>query len=488
MNVVDSRALLWKAGLIASWYLRPSQLDIYELLLVSKRPHVECARQFGKTTSIICYVLEMLIQNPGWICRWCEPWKEQCKEIVIPQIDKIQSLLPDNVNKFKFSHDGTKYTFANSSKLYLRGVNEDRGESSRGPHAHIIVADEFGSWKNPRYIVDEVLKPQLETTDGPFIFASTPPEDLGHLYYAYADRAEYENRFIQKIIYDNESLSAERIEEIKQDCGGDRSLAWRRERLCERIKNPEKVVVAEYEEHRNDVPDEYLRPQFFHAYVGGDSGADDNTAVLYAYHDFLKDEIVFEDELVLNGQTTKTIIDYSKEKELKLWGTQSCSCIYDYPSIGPKVCLKHGLQPYRRVYDANKQLVYDIAKEMKYYVEVPEKDDRIAAINYFKILVQQGKIKIKKRCRILRRQIKVGQWANDKHTDFERKADDPELKHLDALAGAIYLVRSIIRTSNPYPQNVGVSYASHHVNPSTGPKTQEEKDLVQIFESFSGGL
>jgi hypothetical protein len=475
-------------GVIAPWHLRPSQLDIYELLHRTKRPHVECARQFGKTTTILDFVIEMLIQNPGWIARWCEPWKEQCHEIVIPAMNKLQQEVPEYA-RFRWREKGSQYIHPNGSLLYLRGVNEDKGESSRGPHSHIIVADEFGSWKHARYIVDEVLKPQLETTNGPLIFASTPPEDLGHLYYIYADEAEADQRLIRKTILDNESLSPERIEEIKKDCGGELSAAWIRERLCQRIRNLEKVIVPEYDEALHDIPDEAPRPKSYDYYVGGDNGADDNTAILAAYYDFDQGCVVFEDEVVLNSQTTQVIVARAKEMELRAFGTKPCRCQLPDYTVGPKYCSEHGLQPMRRVYDADKQLLIDMGTTHDYLMEYPDKHDKHAAIRWFRRLVQDGKIKFKKRCKVLRRQVKVGQWANEKHLDFKRTDDDMELKHLDALAAAIYLVRSVIWTHNPYAD----PYSGLDIYTQfPSPRPDQNQDLSDAFNGalspFTEGL
>jgi phage tail protein X len=443
--------------------LRPSQLEIYELIHKTKRPHIECARQFGKTTTILDFVVEALNANPGWICRWCEPWKEQCHEIVIPAMNKLQENAPKH-KTMRWREKGSRYIHPNGSILYLRGVNEDRGESSRGPHANIIVADEFGSWRNARYIVDEVLKPQLETTAGWFIFTSTPPEDMGHLYYLYADEAENDGRFIQKTIFDNESLSGERIEEIKRDCGGEQSMAWQRERLCKRIKNPDKVVVPEYTDEIVDLPSDYKRPEFFDWYVGGDNGVDDNTVLLFGYHDFMNDWVVIEDELVLNCQTTKVIAERAKEKEAALYGK--------------------GSTPYRRVLDADKQVLVDMVVTEKYSVYLPEKSDKHAAIRALRRRIQQGKLKIDRRCKVLRRQLRVGQWRDEKHQDFSR-SEDNELKHLDAIAAAIYFNRTVVTTRNPYPANMGVSVSTHHIPEDlAGSEKTDEQALADMFRPF----
>ena len=477
----DPRWQMWSMGSIAQWYLRPSQLEIYLMLRSQKRPHIECARQFGKTTSILVWVLEELNRHPGHIVRWCEPLKNQCREIVIPEVKKLQKHAPYHM-RMKWNSTDSVFRHPNGSLLYLRGVNEDSGESARGSHANIIVADEFGFWKNAKYIVEEVLKPQLETTGGSFVYTSTPPEDLSHLYYQYADEAVSDGRFLMKTIYDNESLSPERIEEIKKDCGGDNSIAWLRERLCHRIKDPEKVIVPEYEESRVMVPNDYPKPRYFDAYVGGDSGADDNTAILYAYIDFVKGEVVFEDELVMNNATTPTIIAGSKEKERINWGTAECQCQLGDFNVGPKMCLHHGLQPMRRVYDADKQLIYDIAREHKYLIEYPEKTEKLASIRWFRRMVQDGKVKVKERCKVLHRQLRVGQWSNEKHTDFMR-SDDADLKHLDALAAAIYLVRSVLWTHNPFPQYEGVSPYTHFI-PETPTSTHDEQALDAALGGF----
>ena len=468
MDQSEARKLSWQHGTIAAWYLRPSQLDIYELLLACKRPHVECARQFGKTTTILAYIMELLNQHPGWICRWCEPWKEQCHEIVIPAVNKLQEWAPTN-KKMKWREKGSQYIHPNGSILYLRGVNEDKGESSRGPHSHVIVADEFGSWKNARYIVDDVLKPQLETTNGPFIFASTPPEDLGHLYYIYADTALMEGRFIQKIIHDNESLPPARIEEIKKDCGGETTAAWLRERLCQRIKNPEMTVIPEYEDtlEGNVVPNDYKAPDYFDCYVGGDNGADDNTVLLFGYYDFLNDEIVIENELVLNNQTSEVIAKRAKDIERDLW------------QEGEK-------KPYRRVYDADKQVLIDMVSTHKYTVYAPEKADRIAAIRALRIRVKQRKFKIKARCKVLRHQLNVGMWRDEKHLDFQR-SDDEMLKHLDAIAAAVYFNRSVVKNRNPYPQYPGASPYTHLVPEPLLSSNPEDQAIVDAFTNVFGG-
>ncbi len=452
-----ARSQLWGMGIIAGWYLRDSQLEIYDLIQKEHYAFIEAARRFGKTTSIICFVLEKLIQNPGWICRWCFPNKNQAREVLFAEMEKIQTWTPES-QKFVYKGTDSFYENPQGSKLYLRGVNEDRGDSARGAAANIIVADEYGFWTEPNYVIKNCLLPQLEGQDGRWLIkASTPPEDLGHVYYREKELAERKQRFIQKTIYDKETLTPEELQEIIDECGGITSPSFQRERLCLPVSNPESLVVPEWSDIENIVDDAYPRPQFFDAYVSGDSGADDNTFFCFAYYDFLKDEVVVEDEICVNGKTTHEIIMLAKGKELEHWKSKP---------------------PYRRVYDANKQLVFDLIGDHQYSVTMPRKEDKISSIHELRKRVGDRKFKVKERCRNLIRQLKVGMWKDERHTDFQRSE---ALGHLDGIDSAIYLNRSIDTAHNPWPATHGLSPYTHFIpsapQTTTGPNEQALKKL-----------
>jgi hypothetical protein len=439
LSQTESRQELWRAGIVAPWYLRKSQLDVYELILRNKFPFIEAARRFGKTTSLLAFVIEKLRQNPGWICRWCFPNKNQAREVLGAEIVKLQRDCPEQL-RFRYQTTDSVYVGPSGSKLYIRGVNEDRGDSARGPASNIIVCDEYGFWNEPDYIVREALFPQLENQPGQWLIkASTPPRNLGHRYYIEREEAIRKNRFVQKIIYDNEALSEKELAIIIEESGGVESPAFRRERLCEPVSDPELLVIPEWSDLLNIVDDSYERPEFFTPYIGGDSGADDNTAVLFGYYDFLKNEIVIEEELVVAGKTTSEIVERSKVIERTLWG---------------KVPTK------KRVYDAAKQLVFDIYVDHKWPVQMPQKEDKLAAIHDLRVEVGARRFKVKARCKHLTRQLKVGIWRDDKHSDFERTEG---LGHLDAVAAAIYFNRAIDRKLNPVPVHHGQSKFTNYI-------------------------
>ena len=460
----QARKDLTAQGIYSAWYLRDSQMDIYELILRERFPFIEASRRFGKSTSILAFVLEMLEQHPGWICRWCEPWKFQARQIVKPIIPKIQKYKPRR-QRFAWRSEDSVYLHPNGSLLYLIGVNDDNGESARGPAANIIVADEFGSWKNADYIVKDILQPQLQEQEGRWLIrTSTPPPDLDHSYYRDREIAQRKNRFIRKVIFDKETLTEEELNEIIEEAGGVESETFRREYLCEDVVESSMQVVPEYSDSENVVPDDYPRPRFFDAYVGGDSGADDNTALLFGYYDFEKDEEVVERELVTNGLTTGEIVAQAKVIERELWGDKV---------------------PFKRVYDAPKQLIIDIFTEYDWAVHPPSKDDKTAAIHLFRNRVGARKWKVKESCTHTRRQMRVGRWKDAKKKDFQRSET---LGHLDAIADAIYNSRAIDRNHNPTPRNHGLSQETHFIPPrATNPNSTEAK-FANILKSKSRRL
>ena len=432
ISTADARAYLWENGLIGPWYLREDQFGVYEFLHKHRFPLFEASRRYGKTTCDLVCVQEKLRRTELGVWRWCEPWKYQAREIVMPEMDKIQDSCPEHL-KFKFYKTDSFYELpTNGARLYLRGVNEDRGESSRGAYAHGITLDEKGSIREPEYVKNEVLLPQLLTTRGVMHELSTPPRNLGHVWYSDKEIAIREGRFLQRLVTDNASLSQEDIDLMCKAVGGVDSPAWRREFLCEPVSDPDMLIVPEYSDTENVVPDDYPRPDFFTPYVGGDSGADDNTALLFGWYDFTKNERVIEEELVLAGRTTKEIVALAKQIEIELWG---------------------GTRPRARVYDAPKQLIFDLFGSYEYPVEMPQKDDKIAAIHQLRVEVGARRVKVKARCTNLRRQLRVGMWKDEKHLDFERTEG---LGHLDAVAALIYFNRRIDTKFNPIPHGYGL--------------------------------
>jgi len=440
-------------GIIAPWYLRESQIDVYTFLFEHKNPVLEASRRWGKTTTVLIYVLEYLIRNPGKTWRWCEPLKDQARKIVVPELEKIQNHAHPS-DRFNFYRTDSVYANNRGSKLYLLGVCEDKGESARGSYADGITADEKGSWREAGYILNEVLRPQLLTTDGQLIEMSTPPRDLGHLWYSDKNRAVRDGRFKQKIIYDNESLTDEQIKEAMESVGGEQSPAWQREFLCNPIADPESLVMPEFNDslHVSDVGD---RPQFFDNYTSLDLGFNDFTAGLFGYYDFEKATVVIEDEMLLRGKNSEEIANTAKAIEKRLWGDK---------------------KPTLRVSDNDLQQLYDFLTLHSYNITPTRKDDKQSAINRVRTMFSENRIKISPKCIQLIYQLKTGMWATSKK-DYQRGSITG---HLDAIDALIYLVRNIDQNKNPFPAMLGLSNQTHFI-PKSLQNSKESETLRSIF-------
>lgn len=451
----DRRADVWKQyGIISGHWLRDGQLDVYYFLHKQDRPFVEAARRWGKTTTILCYVLECLKNNPGWICRWVEPEKNQARTIIQPEMDKMQSPF-DEEDKFKFSVTDSFYEHPNGSRLYLLGADDDKGKRARGTSTHILVADEFSFWRYPE-ILRDVFAPQLRTTKGQMIIASTPSPDLGHEYYTERELAVRENRFIQKLITDDPTATPEVMERIARDCGGLNSPTFRREYLCEAVANPDELVIPEFKEAVH-VFEKYERPPFFDIYVGADLGFHDKTALLFGFYDFERATLVIEDELVLSGSNSKQITDGAKNIERRLYGER---------------------RPHLRVSDNDVQQLYDMATMCDYQLVPTQKDDKEAAVNALRLRFseQKGRIRISANCKNLIYQLKVGMW-NEAKKSFLR---GDKTGHLDCIDALVYLNRNLNLTKNPYPKAT-YSVQNYFIDPEMQKPLDSE---VQALESL----
>lgn len=520
----QARATFWLTGIIAVWYLRVYQFKIYDVLRREKSPFIECARRTGKTTTILTFVLELLRQNPGWVCRYCVPWKKQAREIVMPEMEQIQKDCPEHL-RFKYKTTDSYYEGppnpdgGRRSRLYLIGLNDDRGESARGPFANIIVIDEYGTVKDVKYIERDILRPQLLGQQGQYLLKSgTPPKNLGHPYYDEKARAIRLGRYVKLTINDNTFLTEAEHQGIIEESGGEDSTTYRREYLCEEVADPNLLVIPEFNDIAYDkngdilswghcIPDDTPRPEFFSAWVGGDSGADDNTALIFSYYDFEEATLVYEDEIVTAGKTTGHITRLAKCKEIELWAKDRELWVQAMPlaalidvekQLPPNVeeifkqideihdrfigamsdVYRH---PKKRVYDADKQLIFDLyGSSYSYPMQMAQKKDKIASIHKYRTEWSAGRIKIKERCKHTRRQHAVGIWKDERKSDFERAEG---LGHLDCISAGLYLNRSIDRNFNPIPPTVGVNRQTQHVPAGLTRQTvsETEKALGNIF-------
>lgn len=442
---------MWRMGIVGSWYLKPKQLTVLETVRQLNDPFFEASRRFGKTTSVLGYVLEEMLKQRITV-RWCEPLKNQCREIVMTEMDNIQKFIFDK-ERFKWKQtDSYYYSPKTGSKFYLRGVNEDKGESARGTAAHIIVCDELGSWRYPYYIINEVLGPQLLTTNGKMIYLGTPPRNLTHLFYEMKDQAILKGRFIQRLIHDQELVPWDQVEKAIERAGGWDSPAVKREYLCQKITDPNFAIVPEWnDKYIEEIPQDEFFP-FYLKYDALDIGVRDLSVCLLAYYDFRRGRLVVLDEIVLGGpeMTTERMAELTRAKETTYFGVK-----WEQYQANGKLRWRMIAPPHMKISrksDIDLLLVNDMSQLHGLYFEPTDKGKlEEEMVNELRIWTGAGRLAIHPRCTNLIDCLRYGLWDEDrKH--WERS---DRLGHFDALAALMYLVRNVDSRTNPIPVNYG---------------------------------
>jgi len=434
-------AQLWRIGNL-SWKLRPHQKELYNLFYSSKEKTNTwlLSRRQGKTFTLLILATEACLRNPNVVVKFVAPTKAQVNQIIRPIIREILVDCPKELQPELKTQDWVYY-FPNGSEIQLAGSEAGHYQRLRGGSSWIAIVDEAQDVTDLDDVIGSVLLPTTLTTKGKILLAGTPPKNSDHDFIRYIEKAELAKTLVKQTIYDNKSISKEDIGLLADELGGVDSEAFRREMMCEIIKDPSTSVVPEFtKEMKDKVVKEWVKPSFYHPYVGMDLGFDDLTVVLFAYYDFRNDKVVFEDEFVINGvdlhldKLANTILDI----EFKLWTNQLTN---------------ETTKPFIRVSDIQPIVVSEITRLSNYQLKWhnADKRDKDASINFMRMMISQEKVIIHPRCVTLIRHLENVRWASKNNRDtFARSADDG---HYDAVDAMRYLLRAVDYKKNPYPVN-----------------------------------
>jgi hypothetical protein len=299
------------------------------------------------------------------------------------------------------------------------------------------------------YVVNSILLPTTDTTDGRLILTSTPNyKDPQHEFHeSFIFPAEAEGRLVKYTLYDSPMVDEAKIEKIiARYPGGVNNAKFRCEYLCEIPRNTEATVVPEFLPMREEIVTEDLeKPPFYDAYVSCDVGFRDLTVALFGYYDFRNAQLVILDELVMNGvaMTTDRLAEEIAHKEhLHFWDDE-----LDQPK-----------RPFLRVMDNDLKLINDLARLHQINFLPTDKMNKEGAINTVRMWVHSGRVKIHPRCKHLIYHLSAAQWDKGRNK-FKHLKDsvsgDVAGGHADALDAFIYMVRNIMESRNPYPEGFG---------------------------------
>lgn len=420
-----AKAELIRRGNVA-WMLHPGQKDL--LSAWEQGDHKitvwNCARRFGKSYLLTILAFQYCLANKGVQVRYAAATQKQVKSIILPLIDQILAEFPHDVRP---THSNGVWTFPSSgSKLMLAAADYKDGDALRGVASDLVLVDEAGFVKKLRYLVQDILLPQLLTTNGRLIMASTPPRSIAHEFVEYVQQAVAENSYAKKTIYDNPRLSTSQVESVIIQCGGKDTDTFKREYMCELISDSSARIIPEFRDtsHVKKMP----IPQYFQPYVAADFGLKDYTAILFGYLDFIRQKIVIQGELVFNYKTTNEMAIEVKKIEERLWK-------------------QHNRQPIR-IGDNELQVLWDLSKDHKLVFKPATKWDKEAAIASLRDGFVHDKVEIWPDCKNLIHQLNNGVW-NEARTGFER---NDSLGHCDAVDALVYMYRHVNWKLNPIPE------------------------------------
>lgn len=463
-QVVDA---LWAKGVLW-WKLKPVQKLMHDREQASNSLiWVEnCARRLGKSFRLVASALECGLTTPDAVIPFAAPTLKMIRNITIPIFRDICQDAPEDIRPIWRPSEGKFLIPSTNSEIVLAGVNNGHADDLRGRKAHKAFLDESGYMDELDYLVEDVLMPQLLTTNGRIIMSSSPSRTPAHPFKRFCGRALKENCYSEYDIY-QAGYAPELIEKFKHEAGGENSTTWKREYLCQFVVDEDYAIIPEWRsEFEKAIPrDDFFR--FYHLYEFMDMGVRDKTVVIFAYYDFLNARLVIIGELVMNGpqMTTERLAAAIKAKENELWG---------------------GRAVYRRVADNNNPLMLqDLGSLHGIHFRPTQKVGKTerttileAMVNQLRIQVGGGRIVVAPNCTETIGCLKFGIW-NEARSSFDRVE---EFGHFDALAALIYGNLDIDRSTNPIPANLNISIGSHFIAPSAqrDPTVENIKKMMNL--------
>jgi hypothetical protein len=449
---------------LLEYKLWPQQLPIYNgIRSLPKKTEtivILCARQFGKSHLGVLMAIEDCLRYPGKCVLIMGPTLKQAREIVTPRMNDIRRDAPRGLIRPSKS-EGKWYI--GDSELVIGGFDVN-STSQRGKSVQTIYVEEIVD-SNPDDYTESMrsdLGPALTHSDGgKMIFLTTPPKIPDHPFITDTmAQAELNDSLYIFTIDDNHQLTDDQREACVRRCGGKHTVDYRREYMCEIVRDASIVVVPDYDDTRHVTHVAFPMEFFPHTTIDF-GGVRDKTAALLHWYNFFDDVTEVWDERVFEPNTpTGTIVKEILEME---------------KSLPPGVQV-------RRYADMPGQLQIDLNHHHKFECSVVGKDDWQSSINNLAVKFSVNKIRIHKRCAFLRQSLKSGTF-NKQRNDFARSQ---ALGHCDAIAALMYGVRMETK-QNPYGQN-HLSRDTHFYIPKPTPETEVATAIQpkQFANSFEG--
>jgi hypothetical protein len=482
--------LAWRDGYL-SWLLRDHQLPAYEKYraweqldptqqggIFARLFLLDVSKRWGKTTLRVVTRFEDCIRNPGRSYRYVTAFQKDIEEIVDDVARVVLDTCPAKYRpEYKLANKaqpaGFYFPERNGLVSVLKTAGLDKNpDALRGRASDGDDVSEAAFIRHLRYTVKNVLYHQYQGKAwARMCMESSAPVDVDTEYdRLFVEDAKKRDAYWFATIDDNTSLSDEEREEFIRAAGGRDHVDCKREYFCLRERDPERMLVPEFNEDLHVVEPREL-PAHAHAYVGMDPGQQDKFGIVWAFWDFERAKLVVQRSYAESNVTTTPIADQLRVTERDLWG-----------GLTYWNGTKFRANPFLRVSDTAAQVIADLSREHGITVSPTAKDDPEAQLYALRNAFMANKIEIWKDSGPLAAQLKAGTW-NERRTDWERSEVHG---HLDAIAALVYLWRNVARTYNPFPpEHVGKDPQRHHVTAQM--RAREQSPAAKTFERALGG-
>lgn len=463
-NKRQVREMLWRRGNL-QWKLRDYQKPIYEAIRGSDslKFMLNCSRRLGKTTVMAIIVIEEALRTDNGLYQFTTATLKDMRGIIKPIFRDLLQDCPDDIKPQYNGKDDFYFFPSTGSEIHLAGSNNGHEDDSRGRRRNKCFVDEGQQIDNLKYLIDSVLAPQtIDQSDGQIIVAGTPPESPEHYFKQLYLDLKTKDAVAEYTVYDNTTLTPEKLDEYAEEAGGYESTTWKREYEAKFVVDSERAIIPEWSQYERVVANWEPTPLFYyyHTYTAMDIGTSDYTAILLAYYDFERATLVIMEEWHESGTkvTTSTIKQAVETKEKEV-----------FP----------GKEAYRRVADNNnKILLHDLYQDHGILFSPTSKDNLHAMVNKVREWVKSGRIEVHQRCKMLLANLEGGIWDKNR----EKFARFESLGHMDHLAALVYLVRNIDVHTNPIPKLHGINLDNHHIPPEYyKPRSNSGEALKQLF-------
>lgn len=438
---------------------------------------LHCSRRLGKTFWMLTDACEIGIREMNAPLKFAGPTREQIKNIARPIFREITMDCPEQLRPVWRSSDHLYLFPKTHTELVMEGCSKGHEENLRGMACRKAYVDEAQAFKNNlKYVVQDILMPQLLTTGGSMLIAGTSPKTPVHDFVKLISEAKVRGNYIDLPIWDA-GYEEDLVEKFCEEAGGAESTTWRREYLNEILVDEASAIIPEWQKKkhvlvRKPQRDEYWT--FYHKYEAMDiGGRRDRTAVLFYWYDFRRAKLCIDVEFGIEParMTTQAIADGVKKAERQA-----------FPGL-VGVDSRNILPLKLRIADNNNEiLLKDLGLMHGLHFAPTTKDTLEAMVNKVRLWVGAERIEVSPECVELLGCLDFGIW-NERRDNFERFPEDSDAHriygHFDMLAALVYAVRNVDEITNPIPPDFKLDRREMFVPPAG--KSQEAQVMTKLL-------